>query len=170
MNKKKKIFFLIFVFVIIIMLVAIGYSFINNQINYLKKEESGMTFYLPRSNSFASNWNYKMSNTNVLREVEEDIFCYVGCDFDYWKFEPVGTGEVTIYFTAQYQTEMVEEDCFSITYYVDAERNVTEISSENRPENVNFKGNEGYLLFIRIYDEWLLHLRNLLARIFGVWA
>ena len=119
-NVKKKRITTILLEIIILTLVIVGTCLIIFQIVKNEEESKGLTFYLPRSNSFASNWVYEMSEQDILKEREHQyLYALVGGDYQYWEFEAVGEGEVTIEYTAQYQLEVVEEKCFSVTYYVD---------------------------------------------------
>ena len=92
-----------------------------------------MTVYLKDGNSYASNWTYNMSVEGVLAECDHQVlYAYAG-DYQYWEFEAVGVGEVTIHYTAKYETEVLEEKCFSVTYYVSEDGNITELSDNNKP-------------------------------------
>ena len=59
---------------------------------------------------------------------------------------------MTIYFIVKYETQVVEEDCFSITYYVDENGNITEVSSENKPGQVNFDDDIVGLITLKGYN------------------
>lgn len=145
-KRSKILFFIIFILTIFVFL------FDNAQLLNVGVNENIVTFYLARSNSYASNWTYKMSNNTVLEEEEAGILDYIKVDYDYWKFRPIEKGEVTIYFTAHYELAVVEEDCFSITYYVDESGTVTEISSDNKPEKINFDDNIVGLVWLKTVD------------------
>lgn len=128
------------------------------------KEDNILTFYLPRSSSFSSNWCYDVSNENILREGENEVYDYFFFrQYDYYELTPIASGEVTIYFIAQYETEVVEEKCFSITYYVDENYNITEISSDNKPEHINYDDDIVGLIELKIADRITVFLINLFA-------
>lgn len=112
------------------------------------------TVYLKDGSSFASNWVYEMSEQDILKEREHQyLYALVGGDYQYWEFEAVGEGEVTIEYTAQYQLEVVEEKCFSVTYYVDEDGTITEISSHNKPTEYDDIPNNPLKVFaIRVGD------------------
>ncbi len=155
-SKRKK--FILLIFLAIFCILGLSVFFINiqlqNKLDSLRVEtdENTLIFYLAKSNSYGSDWSYEMSSDNVLKEKESDILNYVYGEFNYWKFEPIGEGEVTICFTAYYELEVLQESCFTVTYYVDENLNITEISNENKPEKVNFEGAEENLLILEIYN------------------
>ena len=134
MKRKRKKIFIVLLAIVIPLIIVVGIYYLTKK----AEDENGLSFYLPRSNSFASNWNYELSDNSILTETDAGHFDYLHCEYEYWKFEPIESGEVTIYFIAQYQTEEVTEDSFSITYYVDENYQITEISSNNKPEKINF--------------------------------
>lgn len=129
-------------------------------------KDKELTFCLHRTDGL-SNWSYELSNDSVLKETENTRYIYLGHAYDDWKFEPIGSGEVTIYFTAQYETEIVEEDCFSITYYVDENYRVTEISSENKPSVVNFDNNIEGLIWLKVFDSLQRNIINFFVLLLG---
>ena len=118
------------------------------------EESKCITFYLLDGGSFSSSWTYELTTDNVLVEVDQEIYDCFYDRYDYWEFQPiVGTsGEVTIHFIARYELLTVEEDCFSITYYVDENGTVTEISSDNKPEKINFDDNIVGLVWLKTVD------------------
>lgn len=59
---------------------------------------------------------------------------------------------------------VVEEDCFSVTYYVDENYGITEISSENKPEKTNFDDDIKGLIKLKIEDKIRTFLVNIFAR------
>ncbi len=134
--KKKQLLLRGILILIALLVIGIGVSYLYSR--YQKEDKTVLKYYLSRSNSFASNWNYELSDNSILTETDAGHFDYLHCEYEYWKFEPIESGEVTIYFIAQYQTEEVTEDSFSITYYVDENYQITEISSNNKPEKINF--------------------------------
>ena len=128
------------------------------------EDNNSIEFYLPCSASYASNWDYDISNTGIIKEADRDCYGYILMDYDYFKFEAKQSGEVTIYFIARYETEVVEENCFSITYYVDENGNVTEVSSENKPGKINFDDDIVGLITLKIVDG----IKEICIFIFGV--
>lgn len=155
MKKKKKFIIIIFAILVLILLIA-GTLITIYQVNKSAEENKGLTFYLPRSNTFSSNWSYEISDDNILLETDHDIYDYLCIRYDYWEFRPRygSSGEVTIYFYAQYQTRIVEENCFSITYYVDENSYITEVSNENKPSVVNYDDNIAGLILLKTVD-WI---------------
>ena len=116
MKRKRKKIVIVLLAIVIPLIIVAGIFYLTKK----AEDENGLSFYLPRSNSFASNWVYEMSEQDILKEREHQyLYALVGGDYQYWEFEAVGEGEVTIEYTAQYQLEVVEEKCFSVTYYVD---------------------------------------------------
>ncbi|MBQ7765989.1 MAG: protease inhibitor I42 family protein [Lachnospiraceae bacterium] len=156
MRKKKRYIAII----IIILLLGIGILIIYGQ-SSMAKDKKSLTFYLPRSTSYASNWNYELSDSGILKEVESRRYRSVSKYYDYWMFEPINSGEVTIYFIAQYQTEEVKEDSFSITYYVNEDYQITEITSNNKLEKINFDDDTLGLLMLKFSDFCFIHISNL---------
>ena len=162
--KKKKII----IYILIIVLIHIVSLICTFQAVYMStknaEESKALTFYLPRSRSFASMWNYTMSEEGIIEQSAQRSYDFLSCKYDYFEFEPVQSGEVTIYFIARYETEVVEENCFSITYYVDENGNVTEVSNENKPGKINFDDDIAGLVTLKIVDG----IRNICIFIFGV--
>ena len=150
MKKKKNAMQVI----IILVLCMITIVLIACVVTKKTEESKGITFYLPAGDSFASDWIYELSNNNVLVEVEWDIYNCFYDRYDYWEFQPIAgtSGEVTIHFIARYELLTVEEDCFSITYYVDENGTVTEISSDNKPEKINFDDDIVGLVWLKTVD------------------
>ena len=163
-KKRKKIIITILIIIFILLLLTVGIALVIYTSVKKEEESKGLTFYLPRSNSFASSWSYELSNNDVLEEVERDAYDYLHLRFDYWEFRPIAgaSGEVTVYFISYYQTEIMEENCFSITYYVDENQCITEISSENKPDAVNFDNSIANLAWLKAMDS----LKFFLIRLF----
>lgn len=139
--RKKKVIITILIIMFTLLLLTVGIAIAIYTSVKEEEESKGLTFYLPRSNSFASSWSYELSDSDVLVEVDQNVYDYMNYRFDYWEFRPIIGAQnkvITIYFTSHYQTEIVEENCFSITYYVDENQGITEMSSENKPDAVNF--------------------------------
>lgn len=150
MKKKKTAMRIIIVIVFCLITVILTvYAIIK-----CTEEKKGLTFYLLEEGRFASGWMYELSNDNVLEEVDMDVYDCFYDRYNYWEFRPKAgaSGEVTIYFIAQCKTVIVEEDCFSITYYVDENGNVTEISSENKPDKVNYYDDIAGLAWLKSVD------------------
>ncbi len=166
-NVKKRITTILRA-ILILTLVIVGTCLIIFQIVKKEEESKGLTFYLPRSTSFASNWNYEMNDTGVLKEVESGRYCSLTKYYDYWRFEPIKSGEVTLYFIAQYQTEEVTEDSFSITYCVDENLQITEINSNNKPEKINFDDDALGLVMLKFSDFCYIHIGNLFVKIIDI--
>ena len=87
--------------------------------------------------SMGENWEYEMSVDGVLQEKEHSLlslFPLFGTKHT-WIFEAIGAGEVTIYWTAyESGNEIVEDECYSVTYTVDSDLNITRGSkSHNYP-------------------------------------
>ena len=78
--------------------------------------------------SMGENWEYEMSNDNVLREADyksDSLFPLFGTKHT-WTFEAIGEGEVTIYWTAfECGNEVIEDECYSVTYTVDSKLNIS---------------------------------------------
>ena len=150
MKKKKNAMQVIIILVLCFITVVLIACVVTKK----TEESKGITFYLSRSTMPASNWTYELSNNNVLKEVDDSIYDCFYDRYDYWEFRPIAgvNGEVTIYFIAQHHLEIVEEDCFSITYYVDENGTVTEISSDNKPEKINFDDNIVGLVWLKMVD------------------
>jgi len=150
--KKKKIIVcvLIIVLIPIVLLISISQAVYMSTKN--AEESKALTFYLPESGSYASNWNYTMSEEGIIEEIARRYYDFLFCDYDYFEFEPKQSGEVTVYFIAQYETQVVEEDCFSITYYVDENGNITEVSSDNKPGKINFDDDIVGLITLKGYN------------------
>ena len=147
MKRWKTIFFILLSFLLILSVLIMVYA-----VSKRHEESKSIEFYLPCSASYASNWNYHISNTDIIREVDRDCYGYILMDYDYFKFEAKQSGEVTIYFIVKYETQVVEEDCFSITYYVDENGDFTEVSSENKPRKINFDDDIVGLITLKIVD------------------
>ena len=160
--RKRKIFVNIIILVFCLLITAVLSVYI-----VAKKSEDSkyLTVYLPRSQMPSSNWSYEFSNNSILMEVDEESYDYFMHRYDYWEFSPIAgvSGEVTIYFIAQYHTEIVEEDCFSITYYVDDSGKATEISSDNKPATVNFDNNIIGLIWLKAVDLVTYYLFEILS-------
>ena len=127
---KKKKFLKILIVCTILIIVCFVISFVICTLRYSSRE---MTVYLNEAQLFGSNWVYEMNEQGILQECDEQVLDLLGGSYHYWEFEAVGEGEVTIEYTAQYQLEVVEEKCFSVTYYVDEDGTITELSSYNKP-------------------------------------
>lgn len=90
------------------------------------------------------NWGYEMSVDGVLQEREHSsvsLFPLFGTKHT-WTFEAIGAGEVTIYWTAyESGNEIVKDECYSVTYTVDSDLNITSGSrSYYYPQNdVNYE-------------------------------
>lgn len=163
-KKRKKIIITILIIIFILLLLTVGIALAIYTSVKKEEESKGLTFYLPRSNSFASSWSYELSDSDVLVEVDQNVYDYMNYRFDYWEFRPIAgaSGEVTVYFISYYQTEIMEENCFSITYYVDEKQCITEISSENKPDAVNFDNSIANLAWLKAMDS----LKFFLIRLF----
>ena len=161
--RKKKIVRTILIIVLIFVLLLIGVLQVIYILIQEAEESKALTFYLPRSSSFASNWNYQMSDQGIIKETASETFALLHGEYDYFEFEAEQSGEVTIYFIAQYETQVVEEDCFSITYYVNENGNITEVSGENKPEKINFDDDTMGLLKLKAYN---LCVEYVITRIF----
>lgn len=84
--------------------------------------------------SSGEHWEYELSCDNVLREVKYQTHrspLNFGPGYEeQWIFEAVAEGEVTIRWTAYEGGEHIMEDkCYSAVYNVDADGNITCISS-----------------------------------------
>lgn len=163
MLKKKIIKFVLLVFIIALFIISI--ILVCYRCN--KPKENALTFYLHRTDGLSS-WSYELSAHNVLKETEYIKYDYLGHTYDYWKFEPIGSGEVTIFFVDQYQSEVTEENCFSITYYVDTSGNIKEISSENKPEKINFDDDTMGLIKLKVYDFFYYHIVKIILQIIDI--
>ena len=148
MMKCKKIVIIISLVLLLLASVLITVYIVTKK----HEDNNSIEFYLPCSASYASNWNYHISNTDIIKEADRDCYGYILMDYDYFKFEAKQSGEVTIYFIVKYETQVVEEDCFSITYYVDENGDFTEVSSENKPGQVNFDDDIVGLITLKIVD------------------
>lgn len=89
--------------------------------------------------SMGENWKYEMSTDKVLREADyksASQFPVFGTKHT-WTFEAIGAGEVTLYWTAyESGNEIVEDECYSVTYIVDNNLNITsESKSSYYPQN-----------------------------------
>ena len=89
--------------------------------------------------SMGENWKYEMSTDEVLRESDHKSasqFPVFGAKHT-WTFEAIGAGEVTLYWTAyESGNEIVEDECYSVTYIVDNNLNITsESKSSYYPQN-----------------------------------
>ena len=166
-NVKKRITTILLA-ILIPTLVIVGTCLIIFQIVKKEEESKGLTFYLPRSTSFASNWNYEISDKSIIKETASEIFDSWYYKYDYLEFETEQSGEVTIYFIAQYETQVVEENCFSITYYVDENGNITEISSENKPDKVNFDDDIIGLVWLKTVDRLQVFVINFVIIIYDI--
>lgn len=151
-KKRKKIIIVLLIILVVLLLLVIGGALAIYTSIQKTEENKDLTFYLPRSSSYASNWNYEISDKSIIKETASEIFDSWYYKYDYLEFETEQSGEVTIYFIAQYETQVVEENCFSITYYVDENGNITEISSENKPDKVNFDNDMKGLIKLKIAD------------------
>ncbi len=169
-KKRKKIIITILIIIFILLLLTVGTALAFYTSVKKEEESKGLTFYLAEGNNSVSYWEYELSNDDVLAEVDHGIYYYVLLRFEYLEFRPIegASGMVTIYFTPKsqseigYHSEIVEEDCFSITYYVDENQSVTEISSENKPDAVNFDNGIANLAWLKIVDS----LQTFLIKIF----
>lgn len=114
-------------------------------------KENALTFCLPRIDG-NSHWDYELSNSNILMMTESERYFNIGCTYHYWVFEPIESGEVTIYFQDKCMAQIVEEYSFSITYYIDEDGNIEEISSNNKPEMTNIKDDMAGFIGIKVQD------------------
>ncbi len=147
---KKKKFLKILIVCTILIIVCFVISFVICTLRYSSRE---ITVYLNEAQLSGSNWVYEMNEQGILQECDEQVLHLLGGNYRYWEFEAVGEGEVTIEYTAQYQLEVVEEKCFSVTYYVDENGTITEISSHNKPTEYDDIPNNPLKVFaIRVGD------------------
>ena len=145
---KKKIMILLALMMIMISLIICGIIVL--YCSNMPKENT-LTYCLQRIDG-NSNWQYELSNNSLLEEKDCKTYDYLGHSYNYWVFEPIGNGEVTIYFNDKECGTIIEEFSFSITYYIDESGTITELSSDNKPEMINIKDNMvGYIKII-IYD------------------
>ena len=155
----KKII-IVLIAIVVILLVISGMILIYRS-NVPK--ENTLTFCLRRTDG-VSYWYYELSNDSILKLTEDK--CYInmiGGDYDYWEFEPIGSGEVTIYFIDKEMALVTEENCFSITYYIDETGTITEVSSENKPDTVNFNNNIIGFIWIKAVDLITRYLIKILS-------
>ncbi|MBQ7765453.1 MAG: hypothetical protein IJ397_01265 [Lachnospiraceae bacterium] len=164
-KKRKKIISVGIVLLVILVVLLIIYAMTKRI-----EESKCITFYLLEGGSFSSGWTYELTTDNVLVEVDKEIYDCFYDRYDYWEFQPiVGTsGEVTIHFIARYELLTVEEDCFSITYYVDENGNITEISSENKPDKVNFDDDIIGLVWLKTVDRLQVFVINFVITIYDI--
>ena len=166
MKKKKNAMKVI----IILVLCLVAIVLIACVVTKIIEMNKGLTFYLLDGGSFSSSWTYELTTDNVLVEVDQEIYDCFYDRYDYWEFRPIAgvSGEVTIHFIARYQLLTVEEDCFSITYYVDETGNITEISSENKPDKVNFDDDIIGLVWLKTVDRLQVFVINFVIIIYDI--
>ncbi|MBQ8246924.1 MAG: hypothetical protein IJZ42_07305 [Lachnospiraceae bacterium] len=120
---------LIISFIVILIIAGIFIIWNSNQ------PKEGLSFYIPYKYDIATGWQYELSEDDIIQEVDDvDYDLSSGNYIQYWRFEPVNQGTVTINFTYVYQTEIIEEEGFSITYRVDENNNIEMVSEENLKE------------------------------------
>lgn len=145
---RKKKFLIPFALITLIIALAICGIIIVYRSNLPK--ENALTFCLQDVDG-NSNWDYEFSN-NILKVTEDSYYLNVFHSYEYWVFEPIGSGEVTIYFQDKCMAQIVEEYSFSITYYIDEEGNIEEVSSDNKPEMTNIKDDMAGFIGIKVHD------------------
>lgn len=136
MKKIMKRTLIILIVIVILFILVIGVFIVCNN----KHSKNELTFYLSYESSYDTGWSYRLSEENIIQEIENDDYDMLwGDDIRYWMFEPVNPGIVTIYFDFRYESVVVEEKCFSITYCVDEDNNITKDSNESiQNDNVEF--------------------------------
>ena len=92
MKRKRKKIFIVLLAIVIPLIIVVGIYYLTKK----AEDENGLSFYLPRSNSFASNWNYEISDKRIIKETASEIFDSWYYKYDYLEFEPGQSGEVTI--------------------------------------------------------------------------
>lgn len=123
-KKLKRICVVLCILLIIVLGILIIWN--NNQ------SQESLMFYLPYESSYDTGWQYKLSEDNIIQEVDDiDYDMIYGQDIQYWSFEPVNSGTITIDFIYRYESAEVQEECFSLTYLVDEENNIVMISDDN---------------------------------------
>ena len=74
--KKKKII----IYILIIVLIHIVSLICTFQAVYMStknaEESKALTFYLPESGSFASTWNYTMSEEGIIEKKNKVVICF----------------------------------------------------------------------------------------------
>lgn len=146
---KKKYYVLICILLILIGVVIGIVLFLNRP-----KEKALLvrhTIYIGQNG-----WNYSLSKEGIL-QAEEPFYKIGFSDHVYHKFIPVGSGEVTIYWQYYEDTEIISEYCYSTTYLVDEEGNITQISSENEPPRQNN--------FVAAIQEYMVSYENAIYEI-----
>ncbi len=146
--RKKKILIPFAIIMLIIALVVCGIIIIYR--SNLPKENA-LTFCLQNVNG-NSNWAYEFSNNSILKVTEDSRYMNIFHIYEYWVFEPTESGEVTIFFNCKERGWVVEEYSFSITYYIDGDGNIEEISSDNKPEMTNIKDDMAGFIGIKVHD------------------
>ncbi len=151
---RKKKFLIPFALITLIIALVICGIIIVYRSNLPK--ENALTFCLQnvRANS---HWDYEFSNNSVLKVTEDSRYMNIFHIYEYWVFEPIESGEVTIFFNYKEHGWVVEEYSFSITYYIDEDGNIEEISSDNKPEMTNIKDDMKGFIGIKV--------RNFIANI-----
>ncbi len=162
--RKRKILIPFAIITLIIALVICGIVIIYR--SNLPKENA-LTFCLPRIDG-NSHWDYELSNSNILMLTESKRYSNIGCTYHYWVFEPIGSGEVTIYFQDKCMAQIVEEYSFSITYYIDKEGNIEEVSSDNKPEMTNIKDDMAGFIGIKVRDFFYYHIVKIILQIIDI--
>ena len=145
---KKKILTKIVLMVIVILLVICGIITIY-RLNTPK--ENALTFCLPDIDG-NSHWDYELSNSSILKVTEDKRYMNIEYIYNYWVFEPIGSGEVTIFFYDKKFGEIIEEHSFSITYYIEEDGNIEEVSGNNKPEMTNIKDDMTGYIGIKVHD------------------
>lgn len=147
----SKIILKLFILIAVIVLVFISGMILIYRLNVPK--ENTLTFCLRRTDG-VSHWYYELSSTDILKETDCEKYYNIGSNYSYWEFSPIegASGEVTVYFIDKEMALVTEENCFSITYYVDENGTITELSSDNKPEIINYNDNIIKLIKIRFYN------------------
>ncbi len=167
MKRKRKKIVIILTSIILVLLLLIASMPMIIYTSFEKSEESkGITFYLAEGDSYDSGWSYELSDDSILAEVDFAVYDDFQNRYLYWEFLPIAGagGEVTIYFTSYQKTMIAEEECFSVTYYVDANYGITEISSENKPEKINYDADIKGLIKLKTEDK----IRTFLVNVFAI--
>lgn len=127
MKKSARI---IFAILILVMLTACG-----SKDNKLRISQNA-------NGSSGAEWKYEINPNGILKEIdysESKFLGFLGPGYtQHWVFEPVALGEVTINWTSyEAGTDIVESECYYITYSVDENLKITKIfDSRNSSQNV----------------------------------
>ena len=169
-KKRKKIIITILIMILALLLLTVSIPFFVYEMTKKEEESKGITFYLINGDSYDSGWSYELSDDSILAEVDSAVYDDFQNRYLYWEFLPIAGagGEVTIYFTSYQKTMIAEEECFSVTYYVDANHGITEISSENKPEKINFDDDIKGLIKLKTEDKIRTFLMNVFAIIVDI--